>query len=577
MSGQFSRRISRRRRRVFVAGRPEQLETRQLLTELSGFVFHDTDGDGAHDSGETGVAGVLVTLDGINEDGDAVTRRVLTQGDGSYSFDEVDPGTYDIIETQPAFIADGEDATDVEGVTTTDDQHANVVVGTEDLSGLNFGEGILDATRISPLWLLASTAQEDVVRDMRADLEDEAGNTEIATAIRSGEDELDSDLEINARPSASNDSYTLASGVAELDVDDVANGVLANDSDPEGSALTAALVDQADNGTVSLSADGSFTYTPDSGFSGTDSFTYTANDGFRDSTPATVTITVEDRNTFNVSASALEFDVVGDVEASANVGSDVVFDFADSSVPENFRLNPDDNFSGNTEAPVVVVEYLDYACPACFRFHNNTDNDANRTLTTSPGDFLVVYRYLPLGQFNGNFNLEAARAAEAAGRQGLFVEMHNLLFDTDNWDDWRNQSTDVDDAISKFESYGQEIAGFDLAQFRVDFNDQAVADRIERDRVEAAAEGFNATPSFVVAGEAQPGGLTTNLLNAAILEAEDAPFKINHFATDNATAGQLIVFNQDAITEDDGPFNLQIEARGTDGNEIIDVTVNVTP
>ena len=61
---------------------------------------------------------------------------------------------------------------------------------------------------------------------------------------------------------------------------------------PNGLPLTAQLVTGPANGTLTLNADGSFSYTPNAGFWGTDSFTYTATDGPATSTPATVTITV---------------------------------------------------------------------------------------------------------------------------------------------------------------------------------------------------------------------------------------------------------------------------------------------
>jgi hypothetical protein len=69
-------------------------------------------------------------------------------------------------------------------------------------------------------------------------------------------------------------------------------GVLANDSDPDGDTITAALVTPTTNGTVVLASDGSFTYTPNAGFTGTDSFTYVAWDAVSVSNVATVTITV---------------------------------------------------------------------------------------------------------------------------------------------------------------------------------------------------------------------------------------------------------------------------------------------
>jgi VCBS repeat-containing protein len=71
-----------------------------------------------------------------------------------------------------------------------------------------------------------------------------------------------------------------------------APGVLSNDADPQNKSLTAAVATQPGNGTLSLAADGSFTYTPNVTFSGTDTFTYTASNGTKTSAAATVTITV---------------------------------------------------------------------------------------------------------------------------------------------------------------------------------------------------------------------------------------------------------------------------------------------
>jgi large repetitive protein len=94
----------------------------------------------------------------------------------------------------------------------------------------------------------------------------------------------------NQPPTASPDQYTTAVGTT-LTVN--APGVLANDSDPDGGTLTATVVDQPSNGTLTLSSDGSFSYTPSAAFSGQDTFTYQAGDGTDTSAPATVTITVQ--------------------------------------------------------------------------------------------------------------------------------------------------------------------------------------------------------------------------------------------------------------------------------------------
>jgi lysophospholipase L1-like esterase len=94
---------------------------------------------------------------------------------------------------------------------------------------------------------------------------------------------------VNTPPSANTDVYTAFLN-APLVVP--ATGVLLNDADAQGLPLTAAIVGNPTNGNVTLNANGGFTYTPGTGFLGTDSFTYRANDGLLDSNTATVTINV---------------------------------------------------------------------------------------------------------------------------------------------------------------------------------------------------------------------------------------------------------------------------------------------
>jgi VCBS repeat-containing protein len=93
----------------------------------------------------------------------------------------------------------------------------------------------------------------------------------------------------NLPPVALADVYT---ATEDTPLSTAAPGVLANDADPDGGTLTAELVTGTGHGTVTMSGDGSFTYTPDAGFAGTDTFTYRVSDGQDDSGVVTVTITV---------------------------------------------------------------------------------------------------------------------------------------------------------------------------------------------------------------------------------------------------------------------------------------------
>ena len=95
---------------------------------------------------------------------------------------------------------------------------------------------------------------------------------------------------VNDAPVAVNNSYSTNEDVPL--VVPVASGVLANDSDVDGNALNAILVNGPAHGTLTLNANGSFTYTPTANYNGADSFTYKANDGPADSNPATVNIIV---------------------------------------------------------------------------------------------------------------------------------------------------------------------------------------------------------------------------------------------------------------------------------------------
>jgi hypothetical protein len=95
---------------------------------------------------------------------------------------------------------------------------------------------------------------------------------------------------VNTAPQANLDSFDVQSGAVLLVL---APGVLANDSDANGDPLTAVLITGPTHGDLGFNTDGSFTYTPDPGFSGTDQFQYRASDGQALSNTAIVTIEVE--------------------------------------------------------------------------------------------------------------------------------------------------------------------------------------------------------------------------------------------------------------------------------------------
>ncbi len=126
-----------------------------------------------------------------------------------------------------------------------------------------------------------------------------SGNRRVITATYAGDARFSGDTDTenhrvdptaNLSPIAGDDSYQATEDVAL--VVNAADGVLKNDSDPEGGPLTAVNASNPARGSVTLNEDGSFTYTPDENLAGDDTFTYSARDAAGNTTTATVTIHV---------------------------------------------------------------------------------------------------------------------------------------------------------------------------------------------------------------------------------------------------------------------------------------------
>jgi VCBS repeat-containing protein len=111
---------------------------------------------------------------------------------------------------------------------------------------------------------------------------------------------------VNDAPVANNDAYTTLGNVP-LIVPPPA-GILTNDVDVDGDALTAVLVSDTAHGSLSLSTNGGFTYTPNTNYFGSDSFTYRATDGLATGNVATVTITILDNTPLRFSSAEMTAD-----------------------------------------------------------------------------------------------------------------------------------------------------------------------------------------------------------------------------------------------------------------------------
>jgi NhaA family Na+:H+ antiporter len=148
---------------------------------------------------------------------------------------------------------------------------------------------------------------------------------------------------------------------------------------------------------------------------------------------------------------------------------------------------------GNANAPVTLEEFGDFECGACGSYHPEL-----KKIETEYGDKLkVIFRELPLVTMHQHALL-AAQAAEAAGLQGKFWEMHDKLYDDQVT--WTKKS----DLVPVFVDYAKQI-GLNPDQFMKDLNGEKVAARIFQDGKRAHSFGLKGTPAFFVNGKEATG------------------------------------------------------------------------
>ncbi len=148
-----------------------------------------------------------------------------------------------------------------------------------------------------------------------------------------------------------------------------------------------------------------------------------------------------------------------------------------------------DHTKGSENAPVTLVEYGDFQCPACATYYPIVE----RVIAEEGGDKVrFVFRHFPLAQHANA--MPAGMASEAAGAQGKFWEMYSILYEKQR--DWENAK----DSKIIFTKYAEDL-GLDMVKFAEDFESQYLKDRINNDYKGGAKGGVNSTPTFFVNGK----------------------------------------------------------------------------
>lgn len=164
-------------------------------------------------------------------------------------------------------------------------------------------------------------------------------------------------------------------------------------------------------------------------------------------------------------------------------------------------VSQDDHTEGPANAAVTVVEYGDYECPYCGEVEPWIKQIQHRM-----GDRMrFVFRNFPLSQHP--YAEIAAEAAEAAGAQGKFWQMHDLLYQ-------HQDALDPQDLVQ----YAQQI-GLDVNEFSQALRSHAQRQRVQRDFQSGMESGVQGTPTFFINGAQYQGPLAEQAIAQAVQSA----------------------------------------------------------
>ena len=168
-------------------------------------------------------------------------------------------------------------------------------------------------------------------------------------------------------------------------------------------------------------------------------------------------------------------------------------------------IEPQDHTQGPADAPLTLLWYGDYECDYCGRAFPIV-----KQLQADFGDRLqLVYRHFPVANIHPHASA-AAQAAEAAGAQQKFWEMHDVLFEQ------QDKLADAD-----LSHYAMRV-GLEIYKFQADLSSQRFSKRVRRDYQSGLQSSVKGTPSFFINGFKFVGQPDLESLTAALNEAAAA-------------------------------------------------------
>lgn len=177
-----------------------------------------------------------------------------------------------------------------------------------------------------------------------------------------------------------------------------------------------------------------------------------------------------------------------------------------SNKVENITITKTDHVKGAQDGKLTLVAFEDFQCPACGVY----DPLVRQVLQDNKNVLKFVFKHFPLTQIHPNALL-AAKASEAAGLQGKFWEMHDMLYDKQA--DW-STGINARDVIMTYAS----ILKLNTSKFNEDLNSKTLEEKVLADFKEGVALGVQGTPSFFLNGKKIENPASLEAFNTLILE-----------------------------------------------------------
>ncbi len=167
--------------------------------------------------------------------------------------------------------------------------------------------------------------------------------------------------------------------------------------------------------------------------------------------------------------------------------------------PAEVKVSKNDRIRGNLDAPITIVEFSDFQCSYCGRFHQTMQ----QVVDSYPDQVRWVYKHFPLDSIHP-YAREAAEASECAGDQGKFWEFADALY------------LEQSEINSSFIKETAQKLGLDTAAFDQCLDSDKYSAKVEADYQEGIKAGVRGTPGNFINGQPLPGAVPYEQIKSSI-------------------------------------------------------------